>query len=60
MRCVALFALLALENDYMLNIPRYVDTSEEEKEVDIAALQVEIDKLERESSPRPGLRWRNT
>ena len=35
-----------LENDYNLNIPRYVDTFEEEAEVDIAAVQQEIEKLE--------------
>lgn len=34
------------ENDFNLNIPRYVDTFEEEAEVDIAAVQVEIEKLE--------------
>ena len=34
------------ENDFNLNIPQYVDTFEEEAEVDIAAVQVEIDKLE--------------
>jgi type I restriction enzyme M protein len=36
------------ENDFNLNIPRYVDTFEEEAEVDIAAVQTEIDKLEEE------------
>jgi type I restriction enzyme M protein len=36
------------ENDFNLNIPRYVDTFEEEAEVDIAAVQKEIDKLEEE------------
>jgi type I restriction enzyme M protein len=36
------------ENDFNLNIPRYVDTFEEETEVDVAATQVQIDKLERE------------
>ncbi|MCC7400476.1 MAG: type I restriction-modification system subunit M [Chitinophagaceae bacterium] len=36
------------ENDFNLNIPRYVDTFEEEAEVDIAAVQMEIDKLEDE------------
>lgn len=35
-------------NDFNLNIPRYVDTFEEEAEVDIAAVQVEINKLEDE------------
>ncbi len=36
------------ENEFNLNIPRYVDTFEEEPEVDIAAVQQEIDKLEGE------------
>lgn len=36
------------ENDFNLNIPRYVDTFEEEPEVDIAAVQKEIVKLEAE------------
>jgi type I restriction enzyme M protein len=36
------------ENDFNLNIPRYVDTFEEEPEVDIAAVQREIDRLEEE------------
>ena len=36
------------ENDYNLNIPRYVDTFEEEAEVDIALVQKEITKLEGE------------
>ena len=36
------------ENDFNLNIPRYVDTFEEEEEVDIKAVQQEIDKLEKE------------
>jgi len=36
------------ENDYNLNIPRYVDTFEEEEEVDIAAVQKEIEGLEKE------------
>lgn len=36
------------ENDYNLNIPRYVDTFEEEAEVDIPAVQKEIDALEAE------------
>lgn len=36
------------ENDYNLNIPRYVNTFEEEAEVDIAAVQKEIEKLEGE------------
>jgi type I restriction enzyme M protein len=36
------------ENDFNLNIPRYVDTFEEEVEIDIEAVQQEIDKLETE------------
>jgi len=34
------------ENDFNLNIPRYVDTFEEEAEIDIDAVQKEIDQLE--------------
>ncbi len=36
------------ENDYNLNIPRYVDTYEEEEQIDIKEVQSEIDSLERE------------
>ena len=36
------------ENDFNLNIPRYVDTFEEEEEVDILAVQKEIEQLEAE------------
>lgn len=36
------------ENDYNLNIPRYVDTYEEEEEIDIIAVQRDIDTLEAE------------
>lgn len=36
------------ENDFNLNIPRYVDTFEEEEEIDIKAVQAEIDALETE------------
>ncbi|MFR9542915.1 MAG: type I restriction-modification system subunit M [Rikenellaceae bacterium] len=36
------------ENDYNLNIPRYVDTYEEEEQIDIMAVQSEIDTLEKE------------
>lgn len=42
---VASFAEIK-QNEFNLNIPRYVDTFEEEAEVDIAAVQVEIEKLE--------------
>lgn len=34
------------ENDFNLNIPRYVDTYEEEEPIDICAVQREIDSLE--------------
>lgn len=36
------------ENDFNLNIPRYVDTFEEEAEIDIDAVQAEIDVIEKE------------
>jgi len=36
------------ENDFNLNIPRYVDTFEEEEEIDVVAVQKEIDQLEGE------------
>lgn len=36
------------ENDFNLNIPRYVDTFEEEEEIDIDAVQMEIEQLEKE------------
>ncbi len=36
------------ENDFNLNIPRYVDTFEEEEEIDIDAVQEEIEQLEKE------------
>ncbi len=35
-------------NDHNLNIPRYVDTAEAGEEIDVAALQMEIDTLERQ------------
>jgi type I restriction enzyme M protein len=38
------------ENDFNLNIPRYVDTFEEEAAIDIGAVQAEIDGLEEELS----------
>ncbi len=37
-----------IENDFNLNIPRYVDTFEEEEEVDIPATQRKIEDLEEE------------
>ncbi len=36
------------ENDYNLNIPRYVDTFEEEEDVDIPSVQKEIQELDKE------------
>lgn len=36
------------ENDYNLNIPRYVDTFEEEEEIDINAIALELHSLEKE------------
>ena len=36
------------ENEYNLNIPRYVDTFEEEEEIDIDAVEKEIKRLEKE------------
>jgi type I restriction enzyme M protein len=36
------------ENEFNLNIPRYVDTFEEEKEIDLKVVQREIDELEKE------------
>ncbi len=37
------------ENDYNLNIPRYVDTFEEEEEIDLDAVVAEIHKIEDDS-----------
>jgi type I restriction enzyme M protein len=34
------------DNDFNLNIPRYVDTFEEEAEIDLDAVKVEIETLE--------------
>ena len=36
------------ENDFNLNIPRYVDTFEPEEEIDVAALQKQISTIEAE------------
>ena len=36
------------ENDYNLNIPRYVDTFEEEDEIDIKAVQQELKEIDRQ------------
>jgi type I restriction enzyme M protein len=38
------------ENDFNLNIPRYVDTFEEEEEIDIDAVVAEIRKIDAESA----------
>ncbi len=45
--CLASFAEIE-ENEFNLNIPRYVDTFEEEEEIDIAAVQREIVEIEDE------------
>jgi len=45
--CVATLDEIA-ENDFNLNIPRYVDTLEEEEEIDVAAVEREIERLEGE------------
>lgn len=38
------------ENDFNLNIPRYVDTFEEEEEIDLDAVVAEIKKIDAESA----------
>lgn len=38
------------ENDFNLNIPRYVDTSEEEEEIDLQAVFRELAEIEREEA----------
>jgi type I restriction enzyme M protein len=38
------------EAEFNLNIPRYVDTFEEEEDIDIAAVQKDIEKIEAELS----------
>ena len=38
------------DNDYNLNIPRYVDTFEEEEEIDIKAVMADIKELEAKRS----------
>ena len=37
-----------VENDYNLNIPRYVDTFEEEEEIDIKAVQQDLKQIDKE------------
>ena len=36
------------ENDYNLNIPRYVDTFEEEEEIDLDKVQAELERINEE------------
>ena len=36
------------ENDYNLNIPRYVDTFEEEEPIDLAAVSDKIARIDKE------------
>ena len=36
------------ENGFNLNIPRYVDTFEDEEEIDLAEVQADIDRLDKE------------
>jgi type I restriction enzyme M protein len=36
------------ENDFNLNIPRYVDTFDEEEEIDLAAVALELEQVEKE------------
>ena len=38
------------ENDYNLNIPRHVDTFEEEEEIDIQAVAKELQELKKEEA----------
>ena len=46
------------DNDFNLNIPRYVDTFEEEAEIDIHAVQQEIERLEGELvEVRKDMKW---
>ncbi len=37
-----------IENDYNLNIPRYVDTFEEEEEIDIKAVQQDLKEIDKQ------------
>jgi type I restriction enzyme M protein len=36
------------ENGFNLNIPRYIDTFQAEEEIDVAAVQMEVNALENE------------
>ena len=42
-----------IENGYNLNIPRYVDTFEEEEPVDLEAVVKEIEDCDKENSSKP-------
>ncbi len=44
----ATYELIKDKNDFNLNIPRYVDSFEQEEEIDIRATQLEIERLEEE------------
>jgi len=52
--CVAPLAQVA-ENDYNLNIPRYVDTFEKEDAIDLDAIAGELQKLEKEMKETDGV-----
>ena len=39
-----------IENEYNLNIPRYVDTFEEEEEIDIKQVQQELKNIDKQIS----------
>lgn len=43
------------ENDYNLNIPRYVDTFEKEDAIDLDTIAGELQKLEREMKETDGV-----
>jgi type I restriction enzyme M protein len=47
-RCVPLTEIA--ENDYNLNIPRYIDTFEEEEEIDLDSVAAKIRQLDEEIS----------
>src|SRR4028119_1703871 len=42
------YFLKPAENDFNLNIPRYVDTFEEEEEIDLAAVALELRQVDRD------------
>ncbi len=47
--------LMVRENDYNLNIPRYVDTFEDEEPVDLAAVAGELQKLDKAMQATDGV-----